>query len=200
MTSLGLVVRKVKQQGIFSYYWVKDAIDASIKESAERKLLLFEDSLRRSTLPSIDLSNNTSCTSGSASIIYDGRAGTSFTNNGVVEASGFTLSGLQRTAGIDAAAGFTKDKAKMTALPDISEGQEQGQEQEQGHERRRRFGISEIQEQLFKKGNVTRKPSVTRAQEMNQELESEKDLTSRRSSDSGTYSSDLRTTYYIDLF
>jgi hypothetical protein len=30
LTSLGLVVRKIKEQKIFSYFWVQDALDAQI--------------------------------------------------------------------------------------------------------------------------------------------------------------------------
>jgi hypothetical protein len=38
LTSLGLVVRKIKSQNIFSYDWVHDAIVAGAKDKAERKL------------------------------------------------------------------------------------------------------------------------------------------------------------------
>jgi hypothetical protein len=38
LTSLGLVVRKIKSQNIFSYDWVHDAIVAEAKDKAERKL------------------------------------------------------------------------------------------------------------------------------------------------------------------
>ena len=38
LTSLGLVVRKIKSQNIFSYDWVHDAIVAGAKDKSERKL------------------------------------------------------------------------------------------------------------------------------------------------------------------
>ena len=190
MTSLGLVVRKIKQQSIFSYYWVKDAIDASVKELAERKLLSFEDSLRRSALPSITVSSvilsSTSSTVNTMSMSAGMSAGVSSDKSGdpaqvAVSVSGFTLSGMHRTASIDAVAGLSKGVNNMAVLPGISAGQGQGQGQ--GQERRRRFGISEIQEQLFNKGNVPRISSVIEEPEQNKEQET--DLTSQKSSDSG---------------
>ena len=207
MTSLGLVVRKIKQQSIFSYYWVKDAIEASLKELAERKLLSFEDSLRRSALPSITASsaipNSSSSIVNTMSMSMSGGMSSDKSGDAAQVAaseSGFTLSGKHRTASIGsgAAAGLSKGANNMAVLPGISEGQglghgqgqgqgegqRQGQGQGQGPERRRRFGISEIQEQLFKKGNVPRISSVVGEPELNQEQET--DLNLQHSSDSGT--------------
>ena len=199
MTSLGLVVRKIKQQSIFSYYWVRDAIDASVKELAERKLLSFEDSLRRSALPSISITASSAIPGSSSSIVntLSMSGGMSSDKSGdaapvAVSVSGFTLSGKHRTESIGsgAAAGLSKGVNNMAVLPGISEGHGLGQGeckregQGQGQERRRRFGISEIQEQLFKKGNVPKIPSVIEESELNQKQE--KDLTSQKSSDSGT--------------
>ena len=31
-------MRKIKKQNIFSYYWVQDALDTSLKEKADMKL------------------------------------------------------------------------------------------------------------------------------------------------------------------
>ena len=224
MTSLGLVVRKIKQQSVFSYYWVKDAIDAAVKESAERKLLLFEDSLRRSALPSIAQSTTTSntTTSSSSSSSSSSNSVSAGMNNvasseggeSQILQSGLSISRMHRMNGVTAAAGLAKGTDKLTVLPNIIEvqhhelrqgqgqnqGQEQGQGQGQGQERRRRFGVTEVQEQLFKKKNVLQESSVIEEDEENQDEELEMDLTSRKSSDSGTLTSYLQAAIDFTLF
>ena len=52
ITALGLVARKIKEQNIFSYYWIQDAIDAVEAEKSyqllkvkQMKILINDDNL-----------------------------------------------------------------------------------------------------------------------------------------------------------
>ena len=47
LSAISLVVRKIKDQNIFSYFWVQDALDAEAKIEADIKSKLLEESVRK---------------------------------------------------------------------------------------------------------------------------------------------------------
>ena len=65
LSAISLVVRKVKDQNIFSYFWVQDALDAEAKALAESKVKMYEDGVRR-RLPAISMNNSGAVRVGSA--------------------------------------------------------------------------------------------------------------------------------------
>ena len=62
LSAINLVVRKIKDQNIFSYFWVQNALDAEAKAIADAKIKLFEESVRKRSdrLPVIGPSRATS--------------------------------------------------------------------------------------------------------------------------------------------
>jgi hypothetical protein len=49
LSAINLVVRKIKDQNIFSYFWVQNALDAETKAISDNKIKLFEESIRKRT-------------------------------------------------------------------------------------------------------------------------------------------------------